>query len=714
MFYKAKVVDNIDPENCRRVKVRVLGVHPFLDENEQAGVFYEKVPDDVLPWARPAVPITSGRTSGDRGVFEVPDVDDWVWVFFEDVGMQKPIYFALVVSNLDVNSEFVPGDNFIKKDRWGNEDEDNVRYRRIASEDSQLYLSNEEKKAALTNGNNGIVFKDENTEIHSGSSDRPEKMVYGNKLLDCVQSLVKIFEDALEQFKTNTDFEKHISDKFPENGNEYGTPTAPYAWRFDVVGEVVKVPLGMDIPSIPDFDESLPEQEEGEDKEAYMGRLETYMNDLKAAIDAAQIPAPTFSLAGWDSLQLLAKNTMLSLKIITDGIKALRDELVGLNEDGKNNPKRGYSENYYKNDKLIEEKPDKMVAGDKNYCKSLRRLEENFPQILNGNATFFPGDGGVLGVDDDINETVEENGGLDSASFDDESEINAETLGTETVTSDDNLIVTIIKHTLVEEGGWNGNDVGSCTYRGIRQANNPNWPGWQIIYSWALTHPKDVDPDKHPAAAKIKDKVTWQKLSKKPSENTIEGITKELKSVLPLFPGYTVDKLKGLTQWSKDKSKKSQWICDQNCTIPGGKKMPYKVKGVPYDGSIVEGESKELYDAVIQLYRVEYYTNVGIEPVGKICPGLAAAMFDCGVQCGKGGIEKILNYMYGSKNFKDSMKISDAISFIEKDIAKYSGSNKVIENFSNARIRRFNGKFRNRVKNVLKFALAVQDKFGKN
>lgn len=63
-FFVAKVVKNADPKAQERVFVRVLGVHDLENEDEEYGI-----------WAQHCAP--SKNAGGD-----VPDVDDWVYVFF--------------------------------------------------------------------------------------------------------------------------------------------------------------------------------------------------------------------------------------------------------------------------------------------------------------------------------------------------------------------------------------------------------------------------------------------------------------------------------------------------------------------------------------------------------------------------------------------------------------------------------------------------------
>ena len=72
--YRGLVVDNADPENLGRLKVRVPSI--FGDEI-------------VTGWAMPCAPYGGGP---DRGFFFVPEVDDGVWVEFEMGNLDYPVW----------------------------------------------------------------------------------------------------------------------------------------------------------------------------------------------------------------------------------------------------------------------------------------------------------------------------------------------------------------------------------------------------------------------------------------------------------------------------------------------------------------------------------------------------------------------------------------------------------------------------------------------
>jgi hypothetical protein len=112
-MFRARVENNKDPENLQRVQVRVLGKHNF-DELD--------LPSDILPWAEPAPSLLVGKVDGGYGEFDVPDIGDWVWVFFEgfDDAFLFPVYFATIRGNKDKNPNYKQGENKVIADRWNN------------------------------------------------------------------------------------------------------------------------------------------------------------------------------------------------------------------------------------------------------------------------------------------------------------------------------------------------------------------------------------------------------------------------------------------------------------------------------------------------------------------------------------------------------------------------------------------------------------------
>lgn len=63
----AKVIDNMDPLALERIRVRILGIHDWENEDEENSI-----------WCDHIAPSKSG--SG-----EIPDIDDFVYVMFLDI-----------------------------------------------------------------------------------------------------------------------------------------------------------------------------------------------------------------------------------------------------------------------------------------------------------------------------------------------------------------------------------------------------------------------------------------------------------------------------------------------------------------------------------------------------------------------------------------------------------------------------------------------------
>lgn len=80
-IYRGKVLYNNDPNQYGRIKIQVYPM--FTDITDHT----------LLPWAVPAYPIWEGSGSG-IGYFAVPDVNTFVFVFFEQGDVYQPVYFA--------------------------------------------------------------------------------------------------------------------------------------------------------------------------------------------------------------------------------------------------------------------------------------------------------------------------------------------------------------------------------------------------------------------------------------------------------------------------------------------------------------------------------------------------------------------------------------------------------------------------------------------
>jgi len=79
-FYRGVVKDNDDPSKLGRIQVNIFGV-------------FDGIKTVNLPWAKPAFPLFTGSGS-DFGFFGVPEIDSYVWCFFEVGDIYQPCFFA--------------------------------------------------------------------------------------------------------------------------------------------------------------------------------------------------------------------------------------------------------------------------------------------------------------------------------------------------------------------------------------------------------------------------------------------------------------------------------------------------------------------------------------------------------------------------------------------------------------------------------------------
>lgn len=80
-IYRGQVLDNNDPEKLGRIKVRIFSV------------LSKKIKVEYIPWAVPAMPLFTG-SGNDFGHFAVPEINSFVWCFFEAGDLYQPVYFA--------------------------------------------------------------------------------------------------------------------------------------------------------------------------------------------------------------------------------------------------------------------------------------------------------------------------------------------------------------------------------------------------------------------------------------------------------------------------------------------------------------------------------------------------------------------------------------------------------------------------------------------
>lgn len=107
-FYRAKVIDDKDPEMFGRVMVWIPDIMPKLD------------PDSDGIWARPANNPVGGRNLEDNSLYYgtclIPQKGSWIWIFFEKGNPSRPYYFAgLDLQNTKVLPECQTGSEHQRK-----------------------------------------------------------------------------------------------------------------------------------------------------------------------------------------------------------------------------------------------------------------------------------------------------------------------------------------------------------------------------------------------------------------------------------------------------------------------------------------------------------------------------------------------------------------------------------------------------------------------
>lgn len=159
-LYRGKVVDNKDPKELCRIKVRVPCIHG-ADENEG-------IKNDSIPYASPCLM----DVSYDSGMFIVPEVGSTVFVFFESGEPTKPVYFGGSVSYMYEDDVQYLG----SKDSLSFKSSDGQRIKTAGFGDTpfNMYKQGIPRKAILYKSRKGssIEFCDEDENEHLSIYDR--------------------------------------------------------------------------------------------------------------------------------------------------------------------------------------------------------------------------------------------------------------------------------------------------------------------------------------------------------------------------------------------------------------------------------------------------------------------------------------------------------------------------------------------------------------
>lgn len=84
-IFRARVENNVDPLGIGRVQVRVPMIHRTVSSGGTA--------TESLPWASYCSSIGGGYNYGS---FIIPEIGEYVWVMFEDMDSNKPVYLGSV------------------------------------------------------------------------------------------------------------------------------------------------------------------------------------------------------------------------------------------------------------------------------------------------------------------------------------------------------------------------------------------------------------------------------------------------------------------------------------------------------------------------------------------------------------------------------------------------------------------------------------------
>lgn len=151
--YRAKVVENKDPQKFGRVLVWIPDVMPLVSDSK--GI-----------WARPANnPIGGRNVENDSenyyaGSSYIPRKGSWVWIFFEAGNINRPYYFAaLDLENTKVLPENQLGTNY--EDKWTILKSPNGRTVVVSDDPADARVEITGKKRSISNppsGDTGSVY----------------------------------------------------------------------------------------------------------------------------------------------------------------------------------------------------------------------------------------------------------------------------------------------------------------------------------------------------------------------------------------------------------------------------------------------------------------------------------------------------------------------------------------------------------------------------
>lgn len=142
-FFRGLVLDNIDPLKLGRIKVNILKL-------------FENIEAENLPWAVPAMPVTSG-SGADFGYLAIPEIGSFVWCFFEEGDLYQPVYFSEALSAV----HGIPS-----------EVEINYPYRKVLKTKNGILviIDDQDKEVIVTNPSGSSITMDKDGNVNITSS----------------------------------------------------------------------------------------------------------------------------------------------------------------------------------------------------------------------------------------------------------------------------------------------------------------------------------------------------------------------------------------------------------------------------------------------------------------------------------------------------------------------------------------------------------------
>jgi len=156
-----KLID--DPMNLGRCKVQIPAIHTL-----------NSIDVNALPWARPIAP---NVVNSNRSAYNLPDLEDIVWVLFEGGDIRCPLYIGGTYATSDIVIDdklvvlYVEGENIILYNR-----EEELYMIRI----NEVYIEVNKDKIKLI----GNTYISENLEVEKNVSIKGSLKVHGNTELD--------------------------------------------------------------------------------------------------------------------------------------------------------------------------------------------------------------------------------------------------------------------------------------------------------------------------------------------------------------------------------------------------------------------------------------------------------------------------------------------------------------------------------------------------